>query len=153
MIVIVLYCIFILEFSSTGFHPCVNHSQRYLPTINLSSESLTGLDSEQKQHSTNYTGGEKAGQNWTEKVMGVKQTNDTPSQLPQDQNDGVDEDEWVRSVCVGGSILRLVLNVMQRNCLYTMFNYSHRMTEEALLCLSNIVFTTAMQLNTMSMLY
>ena len=88
-------------FSSLGFHPCVNHTPRYLPTINLSSESLTGLDSEQKQHSTNYTGGEKAGQNWTEKVMGVKQTKDTPSQLPQDQNEGVDEDEWVRSVCVG----------------------------------------------------
>ncbi|XP_064405183.1 arpin-like [Halichondria panicea] len=57
-------------------------------------ESLTGLDSEQKQRSSNYTGGEKAGQSWTDRVMGVKGTQDTPTQLPQDANEGVDDDEW-----------------------------------------------------------
>lgn len=61
----------------------------------LFTESLTGLDTEQKQHSSNYTGGEKAGQSWTDKVMGVKGTQDPPTQLPQDMNEGVDEDEWV----------------------------------------------------------
>ena len=58
-------------------------------------ESLTKLDTEQKAHSSNYTGGEKAGQSWTDKVMGVKQTSDPPSRLRQDQVEGVDEDEWV----------------------------------------------------------
>ena len=58
-------------------------------------ESLTKLDTEQKAHSSNYTGGEKAGQSWTDKVMGVKQTSDPPNSLPQDQVEGVDEDEWV----------------------------------------------------------
>ncbi len=28
--------------------------------------------------------------------MGVKQTQDVPKTLPQDQGEGVDEDEWVR---------------------------------------------------------
>ncbi len=59
---------------------------------------MTGLDSEQKQRSSNYTGGEKAGQSWTDRVMGVKGTQDTPTQLPQDANEGVDDDEWVCSV-------------------------------------------------------
>ena len=64
------------------------------------SESLTKLDTEQKAHSSNYTGGEKAGQSWTDKVMGVKQTSDPPKSLPQDQLEGVDDDEWVHtSVC------------------------------------------------------
>ena len=61
----------------------------------FTSESLTGLDTEQKQRSSNYTGGEKAGQSWTDKVMGVKGTQDGPSQLPQDFNEGADDDEWV----------------------------------------------------------
>ena len=56
---------------------------------------MTGLDIEQKQRSSNYTGGEKAGNSWTDRVMGVKGTQDTPTQLPQDVNEGVDDDEWV----------------------------------------------------------
>lgn len=56
---------------------------------------MTKLDTEQKAHSSNYAGGEKAGQSWTDKVMGVKQTSDPPSSLPQDQLEGVDDDEWV----------------------------------------------------------
>ena len=60
-------------------------------------ESLTRLETDQKAHSSNYTGGEKAGQSWTDKVLGVKQTQDVPVSLPQDQQEGVDEDEWVRT--------------------------------------------------------
>ena len=67
-------------------HLCFN-----LPYI----ESLTKLDTEQKAHSSNYAGGEKAGQSWTDKVMGVKQTSDPPKSLPQDQLEGADDDEWV----------------------------------------------------------
>ena len=59
------------------------------------SESLTRLETDQKAHSSNYTGGEKTGQSWTDKVLGVKQTQDTPASLPQDQQEGVDEEEWV----------------------------------------------------------
>ena len=59
------------------------------------SESLTRLETDQKAHSANYTGGEKAGQSWTDRVLGVKQTQDVPASLPQDQQEGVDEDEWV----------------------------------------------------------
>ena len=59
------------------------------------SASLTRLDTEQKQHSANYAGGEKAGQSWTEKVMGVKQTQEPPKTLPQDLQEGVEEEEWV----------------------------------------------------------
>ena len=62
-------------------------------------ESLTKLDTEQKSHSSNYTGGEKAGQSWTDKVMGIKQTSDPPKSLPQDRLEGVDDDEWVCNVC------------------------------------------------------
>lgn len=58
-------------------------------------ESLTRLETDQKAHSSNYTGGEKAGQSWTDKVMGVKQTQEVPDILPQDQQEGVDDDEWV----------------------------------------------------------
>ena len=58
-------------------------------------ESLTRLETDQKAHSANYTGGEKAGQNWTDRVLGVKQARDVPADLPQDQQEGVEEDEWV----------------------------------------------------------
>jgi len=69
--------------------------------------SLTRLDMEQKQYSANYAGGEKAGQSWTEKVMGVKQTQEPPKTLPQDLQEGVEEDEWVSCIiptspCLGG---------------------------------------------------
>ena len=40
---------------------------------------------------SNYTGGEPAGASWTEKVMSFKGS----QPLPQDQQEGVDEDEWV----------------------------------------------------------
>lgn len=54
-------------------------------------ESLTKLETEQKAHSANYTGGEGAGQSWTDKVMGVKQA--TPTSAPKEP-EGVDEEEW-----------------------------------------------------------
>ena len=44
---------------------------------------------------SNYAGGEKVGGSWTDKVMTVK-GHDDPKPLPQDLNEGVDEDEWVR---------------------------------------------------------
>lgn len=59
-------------------------------------ESLTRLETDQKAHSSNYTGGEKAGQSWTDKVFETKQTQEVPASLPQDQQEGVDEEEWVR---------------------------------------------------------
>ncbi len=31
-------------------------------------------------------------------MLGVKQTQDTPASLPQDQQEGVDEEEWVREM-------------------------------------------------------
>ena len=58
-------------------------------------DSLTRLDVEQKMHSSNYTGGEKAGQSWTDRVMGVKRGQEVPETLPQDQLEGVADDEWV----------------------------------------------------------
>ena len=67
-------------------------------------ESLTKLDTEQKAHSSNYAGGEKAGQSWTDKVMGVKQTSEPPKSLPQDQLEGAGDDEWV-CACVYRSLL------------------------------------------------
>lgn len=57
-------------------------------------ESLTRLDTEQKAHSASYAGGERAGQSWTDRVMGVKSTQDKPQTLPQDQLEGVADDEW-----------------------------------------------------------
>lgn len=47
---------------------------------------------DQKVHSTNYTGAETAGKNWTDKVMSVKQDKDATS---RPQEDEVGEDEWV----------------------------------------------------------
>lgn len=54
------------------------------------------METDQKAHSSNYTGGEKTGKSWTDKVLGVKQTQEVPVGLPQDQQEGVDEEEWVR---------------------------------------------------------
>lgn len=53
---------------------------------------------EQKEYSANYTGGEAAGQSWTDRVMGVKQTQDTPTPLPGQDKEGVAEEEWVGHV-------------------------------------------------------
>ncbi|XP_019858664.1 PREDICTED: arpin-like [Amphimedon queenslandica] len=59
-------------------------------------ESFTKLDSDQRAHSSNYTGGEKTGQSWTDKVLGHKST-DEPSQGTGGGGGGeVDDDEWVR---------------------------------------------------------
>ena len=65
-------------------------------------ESLTKLDSDQKQHSANYTGGEKTGRSWTDRVMEVKgkgegegSQSSNAEPLPQDKLEGVDDDEWV----------------------------------------------------------
>ena len=58
-------------------------------------ESLTRLETDQKAHSSNYTGGEKTGKGWTDKVFGAKSTQEVPDTLPQDQLEGVDEEEWV----------------------------------------------------------
>lgn len=58
-------------------------------------DSLTKLDSAQKHHSANYSGGEKAGQSWTDKVFSVKQ--DAPDSQQGGGGGGgeVDDDEWV----------------------------------------------------------
>ena len=61
----------------------------------LCTESLTRLDMEQKAHSASYAGGDRTGQSWTDRVMGVKSTQDVPQTLPQDQLEGVADDEWV----------------------------------------------------------
>ena len=61
-------------------------------------DSLTKLDTDQKAHTANYAGGEKAGKSWTDRVMNVKQTTEEPKVLPQDTLEGVDEDEWVSEV-------------------------------------------------------
>ena len=61
-------------------------------------DSLTKLDTDQKVHTANYAGGEKAGKSWTDRVMNVKQTTEEPKVLPQDTLEGVDEDEWVSEV-------------------------------------------------------
>uniref|UniRef100_A0A1X7SS81 Arpin n=1 Tax=Amphimedon queenslandica TaxID=400682 RepID=A0A1X7SS81_AMPQE len=55
-------------------------------------ESFTKLDSDQRAHSSNYTGGEKTGQSWTDKVLGHKST-DEPSQGTGGGGE-VDDDEW-----------------------------------------------------------
>ncbi len=56
-------------------------------------DSFTKLETDQRQFSSNYTGGEKAGQNWTDKVMGVKQLQQ--DHTPQGGAGEVEEDEWV----------------------------------------------------------
>ena len=57
-------------------------------------ESLTKLDSDQRAHSSNYTGGEKAGQSWTDKVMNVKKE-EVKQETTKGGSDEVDDDEWV----------------------------------------------------------
>lgn len=42
---------------------------------------------------TNYTGGERAGSSWTDKVMSFKGQQD----IPKDEGGGADDDEWVRA--------------------------------------------------------
>lgn len=58
-------------------------------------DSFTRLDTEQREYSANYTGGAAAGQSWTDRVMGVKQGQDTPTPLPGQDEEGVAEEEWV----------------------------------------------------------
>ena len=58
-------------------------------------ESFTKLDSDQRAHSSNYTGGEKTGQSWTDKVLGHKST-DEHNQATGGGGGEVDDDEWVR---------------------------------------------------------
>ena len=77
-------------------------------------DSLTRLETDQKAHSSNYTGGEKTGKNWTDKVFGAKSTQEVPEKLPQDQQDGVDEEEWVSSLTEPLSVLLQYL-VVARN--------------------------------------
>lgn len=55
-------------------------------------ESIAKLDTKSATVS-NYAGGENVGSSWTDKVMTVKAQNSSKP-LPQDQNEGVDEDEW-----------------------------------------------------------
>ena len=60
-------------------------------------ESFTKLDSDQRAHSSNYTGGEKTGQSWTDKVLGHKSTDEHTTHTTQVTGGGeVDDDEWVR---------------------------------------------------------
>lgn len=66
-----------------------------LSIVHNSTDSLTKLDTVQKSRSSNFAGGEQTGGSWTSKVMGVKQTQDVPVSLPQDEVEGVGDEEWV----------------------------------------------------------
>ena len=75
------------------------HTHTYIYTyiytyihICIHTESFTKLDSEQRQFSANYTGGEKAGESWTDRVMGFKQQQETREEKGGGE---VEEDEWV----------------------------------------------------------
>ena len=85
-------------------------------------DSFTKLETAQRQFSSNYTGGEKAGQNWTDKVMGFKQQSADPG--PSATGEGgeeVEEDEWV-----GVAMIILTQYYCQMICF-------HRMTSPAAL--------------------
>ena len=56
-------------------------------------DTVAKLDT-QSSTVSHYSGGEAVGGSWTDKVMSVKQAGS--QSLPQDQNEGVDDDEWVR---------------------------------------------------------
>ena len=66
-------------------------------------ETISVLENAQRKATSNYAGGGKVGQSWTDKVMGFKGSSsleDKQNQpLPHEQLEGVDDDEWV-SVCV-----------------------------------------------------
>jgi hypothetical protein len=57
-------------------------------------DSFTKLDSDQKAHSSNYTGGVKTGQSWTDKVMDVKQQDDTGTTQVTTGDSEVLDEEW-----------------------------------------------------------
>ena len=63
-------------------------------------DSFTKLDTVQKTRSSNFAGGEGAGASWTSKVMGVKEKEEVPVTLPQDQLEGAGDDEWVGHVII-----------------------------------------------------
>lgn len=57
----------------------------------LVTEFIVKLDNAGSATATNYTGGEGAGSSWTDKVMSFKGKQD----VPQDEGDGAEDDEWV----------------------------------------------------------
>ena len=60
-------------------------------------DSFTKLDIEQKQHAINYSGGERTGQSWTDKVMGVKSDQQQREEERAVGGGEVDDNEWVSS--------------------------------------------------------
>ena len=65
-------------------------------------ETISVLENAQRKTTSNYVGGDKVGQSWTDKVMGFKGSSSMDDKqkqpLPHEQVEGVDDDEWV-SVC------------------------------------------------------
>lgn len=55
-------------------------------------ESITVLDTDEKRSVASYSGGEKVGGSWTDKLMAAKQTREGTPEC--DQNEGVADDEW-----------------------------------------------------------
>lgn len=57
------------------------------------------LENAQRKTTSNYVGGDKVGQSWTDKVMGFKGSSSMDDKqkqpLPHEQVEGVDDDEWV----------------------------------------------------------
>ena len=55
-------------------------------------ESLTVLDTDLKRAVGNYSGGERVGSSWTDKLMAAKSKTEGPTE--SERNEGVDDDEW-----------------------------------------------------------
>lgn len=62
-------------------------------------ETISVLENSQRKTTSNFAGGNKVGQSWTDKVMGFKSSSSMDDKqkqpLPHEQVEGVDDDEWV----------------------------------------------------------
>ena len=88
---------------------CVQIHSLTLTVISFDVETISVLENAQRKTTSNYAGGDKVGQSWTDKVMGFKSSSSMDDKqkqpLPHELVEGVDEDEWVSddytaSVCV-----------------------------------------------------
>ena len=77
-------------------------------------ESLTKLDTDQKLLASNYSGGDKTGQSWTDKVMNVRETVPNTSQ----EVEGVAEDEWVGGACSSMAALSSLMSASVSSCFF-----------------------------------
>lgn len=64
-------------------------------SLNFIVVSLAKIDA-QSSTVSNFAGGATVGASWTDKVMQVKETENTQGES-QGQGEGVDDDEWVSS--------------------------------------------------------